>query len=43
MENFLPRYGKIEQVFPRHGKFFEEFSTLWKTFFHAVENVVEEG
>jgi len=24
--------------FPRHGKNFRWFSTLWKTFFHTVEN-----
>ena len=24
--------------FPRHGKFQPDFSTLWKTFFHTVEN-----
>jgi hypothetical protein len=24
--------------FPQHGKLFEEFSTVWKTFFHGVEN-----
>jgi len=24
--------------FPRHGKLFSVFSTLWKTFFHTVEN-----
>ena len=31
MENFFA-------VFPRYGKFLREFSTLWKTFFHTVEN-----
>jgi prepilin-type processing-associated H-X9-DG protein/prepilin-type N-terminal cleavage/methylation domain-containing protein len=38
MENFFPRRGKKRPDFPRHGKLFSGFSTLWKTFFHAVEN-----
>jgi hypothetical protein len=25
--------------FPRHGKVFFDFSTLWKTFFHTVEKM----
>jgi len=31
MENFW-------RFFPRYGKLFEDFSTVWKTFFHTVEN-----
>jgi hypothetical protein len=31
MENFFA-------VFPRYGKLFSNFSTVWKTFFHTVEN-----
>jgi hypothetical protein len=31
MENFFA-------IFPRYGKFLGDFSTLWKTFFHSVEN-----
>jgi NDP-sugar pyrophosphorylase family protein len=31
MENF-------SDIFPRYGRFSEEFSTLWKKVFHAVEN-----
>jgi hypothetical protein len=30
--------GGRMQEFPRHGKIRREFSTVWKTFFHAVEN-----
>ena len=29
---------KCSAGFPRHGKFQPGFSTLWKTFFHTVEN-----
>jgi hypothetical protein len=39
MENFF-------EVFPRYGKLFDDFSTVWKTFlkfFHAMENLVEEA
>ncbi|HOO21549.1 MAG TPA: hypothetical protein PL011_09210, partial [Kiritimatiellia bacterium] len=25
--------------FPRHGNFFSGFSTLWKIFFHTMENL----
>lgn len=28
----------IFAVFPRHGKFPAVFSTLWKTYFHTMEN-----
>ena len=45
MENFFPQYGKRwvfgvarVRIFPRYGNFLREFSTLWKTFFHSVEN-----
>lgn len=31
MENF-------SAIFPRYGKLFRKFSTLWKIFFHTVEN-----
>jgi hypothetical protein len=31
MENF-------SGIFPRHGKVFRRFSTLWKKVFHTVEN-----
>jgi len=31
MENF-------SGIFPRHGKNFQRFSTLWKKVFHTVEN-----
>ena len=33
-------------IFPRYGKFFEDFSTVWKTFskfFHAMENFIRMG
>jgi len=29
---------KIPARFPRYGKLLGHFSTLWKTFFHTVEN-----
>ncbi|MDD2239545.1 MAG: hypothetical protein PHI93_02670 [Kiritimatiellae bacterium] len=29
-------------IFPRYGKLFRDFSTLWKTVFHGVENRVAE-
>lgn len=32
MEDFLV-------IFPRYGRFFWEFSTLWKISFHGVESV----
>jgi general secretion pathway protein K len=41
MENFsriFPQYGKLFPIFPRYGKLFGKFSTVWKTFFHGVEN-----
>ena len=31
--------GKQAMSFPRNGKLFRDFSTLWKNFFHTVENV----
>ena len=36
MENFFV-------FFPRYGKLFRDFSMLWKTFFHAVENPARKG
>ena len=39
MENFW-------RFFPRYGKLFEEFSTVWKTFMkfsHAMENFIRMG
>ena len=32
------RGGKQAMSFPRYGKLFRDFSTLWKNFFHTVEN-----
>jgi hypothetical protein len=30
--------GKQAMSFPRYGKLFRDFSTLWKNCFHAMEN-----
>lgn len=30
-------------IFPRHGKFFPDFSTLWEKIFHGVENLGRWG
>ena len=29
---------KFSRIFPQYGKYFRDFSTLWKNFFHSVEN-----
>ena len=39
VEKFFPRCGKKGADFPRYGKVFPEFSTLWKNNFHGVEKL----
>jgi ABC-type spermidine/putrescine transport system permease subunit I len=38
MEDFFPHHGKNGLNFPRYGRFYLQSSTLWKIFFHSVEN-----
>jgi len=40
MEKYFPHCGKNSPIFPHYGKYFRDFSTLWKECFHGVENSV---
>ena len=37
-KNIFHTVGKNSPIFPRYGKLFRDFSTLWKECFHGVEN-----
>ena len=42
VEDFVIVFHAMEDflvIFPRYGRFFWEFSTLWKISFHGVESV----
>jgi hypothetical protein len=42
MEKMFPRYGKNSPIFPQYGRYFDDFSMLWKNFstiFHTMEKL----